>query len=101
MRHHDGGDRRHDAFTEKLRRSSEAVQEYNAGLGDSEQFAVTGSLLRQLSKVKPGLVKQWTDENKAAIDAYNAGYGSRQNVGKPDPRTVIKWSEAAYGNYEW
>ena len=95
------GNRRHDAFTEKLRRSFEAVQEYNAGLDDSEQFAVTGSLLRQLSKVKPGLVKQWMAENKAAIDAYNAGYGSRQNVGKPDPRSVIKWSEAAYGAYEW
>ena len=94
------GNRRHDAYAEKLRRSFESVQEYNAGLDDSEQFAVTGSLLRQLSRVKPGLVKQWTKENKAALDAYNAGYGTRQNVGKPAPRTAIKWSEA-YGNYEW
>ena len=95
------GNRRHDAFTEKLRRSFEAVQEYNAGLDDSEQFAVTGSLLRQLSKVKPGLVKQWMTESKAELDSYNAGYGTRQNVGKPDPRTVVKWSESAYGTYEW
>ena len=94
------GNRRHDAFTEKLRRSFEAVQEYNAGLDDSEQFAVTGSLLRQLTGVKPGLVKQWTSENKAELDAYNAGYGARQNVGKPAPQSVIKWSEA-YGEYEW
>ena len=94
------GNRRHDAFTEKLRRSFEAVQESNAGLDDSEQFAVTGSLLRQLTGVKPGLVKQWMEENKAALDSYNAGYGMRQNTGKPEPKLVIKWSEA-YGKYEW
>ena len=94
------GDRRHDAYHEKLRRSVEAIQEYNAGLDDSDQFAITGSLLRQLSKVKPGLVKQWMSEHKSGIDSYNAGYSSRQNVGKPDPRSAIKWS-AAYGEYDW
>jgi len=40
-------------------------------------------------------------ENKAALDSYNSGYGSRQNVGKPDPKAVIKWSEQAYGIYDW
>ena len=59
------GDWRHDAYGEKLRRSVEAVQEYNAGRNDSDQFAITGSILRQLSKVKPGLVKEWMAENKA------------------------------------
>ena len=95
------GDRRHDAYAEKLRRSFEAIQEYNAGLDDSEQFSVTGSLLRQLSKVKPRLVKQWAAKNKDALDAYNVGYGARQNVGKPDPQSVIKWNESAYGAYKW
>jgi len=33
-------DRRHDAYAEKLRRSVEAVQEYNAGQDDSEQLIV-------------------------------------------------------------
>ena len=94
------GDRRHDAYHEKLRRSVEAIQEYNAGLDDSDQFAITGSLLRQLSKVKPGLVKQWMSEHKTKIDSYNAGYSSRQNVGKPDLRGAIKWS-SVYGAYEW
>ena len=94
------GNRRHDAFTEKLRRSFEAVQEYNAGLAASRQFAVTGSLLRQLTGVKPGLVKQWMEENKAALDAYNMSYGTRQNTGKPKPREAIKWSEV-YGDYTW
>ena len=95
------GDRRHDAYAEKLRRSVEAIQEYNAGREHSEQFSVTGSLLRQLAKVKPTLVKAWITEHKSELDAYNAGFGARQNAGKPDPREVIKWSEPAYGKYKW
>ncbi|MGD1866117.1 MAG: protelomerase family protein [Phormidesmis sp.] len=95
------GDRRHDAYHEKLRRSVEAVQEYNAGLDTEDQFAITGSILRQLSKVKHALVRQWMSKHSAELDAYNAGYGGRQNTGKPDPREVIKWSEKAYGEYEW
>ncbi len=95
------GDRRHAAYAEKLRRSVEAIQDYNAGLNDSEQFAITGSLLRQLTGTKPGKVKEWMDAHRAEIDSYNAGYSTRQNVGKPAPQSVIKWSEAAYGAYEW
>jgi len=95
------GDRRKNAYREKLRRSVEAIQEYNAGLDLSEQFAITGSLLRQLSKVKPGKVKEWISENEAELEQYNAGFSPRQNTGKPEPRTVIKWSESAYGAYEW
>ena len=95
------GDRRHDAYAEKLRRSVEAIQEYNAGLPHDEQFAITGSILRQITKVKPGKVKLWSDEHRAELDSYNAGYSARHNTGKPHPRCVIKWSEAAYGEYEW
>ena len=95
------GDRRHDAYTEKLRRSVEAVQKYNAGREFDEQFAITGSLLRQLTKVKPGKVKEWMAAYESELDAYNADYGARHNTGKPKPRFVVKWSEAAYGEYEW
>ena len=95
------GDRRHDAYDEKLRRSVEAIQAYNSDLDESEQFSITGSLLRQLSRVKPGLVKKWMTEHKAELDAHNIGYGARQNVGKPAPQSAIKWNEAAYGDYEW
>ena len=95
------GDRRHDAYAEKLRRSVEAIQEYNAGLPHDEQFAITGSILRQLTKVKPGKVKLWSEARRAELDSYNAGYSARHNTGKPDPRSVIKWSEQAYGEYEW
>ena len=95
------GDRRHDAYAEKLRRSVEAIQEYNAGQDDSKQFSITGSILRQLTGVRPHKVKQWMTENKAALNSYNSGYSARQNVGKPDPKSVIRWSEAAYGAYDW
>lgn len=97
------GDRRHDAYPEKLRRTVEAIREYNAGRDMSEQFAITGSLLRQLATVTPRKVAEWVAEHKAELDAYNdgEGFGSRQNTGKPDPHEVIKWSEAAYGAYEW
>lgn len=97
------GYRRHDAYAEKLRRSVEAIQEYNAGRYSSEQFAITGSLLRQLTGVKPGKVKEWMAEHDSELSAYAdvLGHGSRQNVGKPDPREVIKWNEQAYGEYQW
>ena len=94
------GDRRHDAYHEKLRRSVEAIQEYNAGRDDSDQFAITGSLLRQLTKVRPGLVKEWMEEHEAELESYNAGYPARQNTGKPEPREAIKWS-GSYGDYTW
>ncbi len=86
-----------------MRRSVEAVQDYNSGLELAEQFSITGSLLRQLTKVKPGKVKEWMIENDDALDAYGRqmGFAPRQNTGKPDPRSVIKWSEAAYGEYKW
>lgn len=97
------GDRRNDAYPEKLRRSVEAVQEYNAGLETEEQYRITGSLLRQLAKVTPKLVSQWMQAHEAELNAYTEGAGHKayQNKGKADPRSVIKWSEGAYGKYEW
>ena len=96
------GDRRHDACAEKLRRTVEAIQDYNAGLDDSEQFSITGSILRQLTGgVKPRLVKEWMVENEVVLDNCNSSYSSRQNAGEPAPKSAIKWSKAAYGGYEW
>ena len=85
------GDRRHDAYAEKLRRSVEAIQEYNAGRYSDEQFAITGSLLRQLTKVKPGKVAEWMAQHEAELSAYadELGHGPRQNTGKPDVRSAI------------
>ena len=95
------GDRRHYAYDEKLCRSVKAIQEHNAGLDDGEQFSVTSSLLHQLSCVKPGLAKKRMAEHKTDLDAYNAGDGARQNVGKLDSCSVVKWSEEVYGTYKW
>ena len=97
------GDRRRDAYREKLRRSVEAVKEYNAGRELDDQFAITGSLLRQLTKGKPEKVSEWMQANETDLDAYDRamGFAPRQNTGKPDPRSVIKWSESAYGAYDW
>jgi hypothetical protein len=95
------GSSRTGAHAEELRRSVEAIQDYNAGLNDSEQFAITGSLLRQLTKVKPNRVKEWMQAHQAELGNYNAGYSARQNTSKPNPRSVIKWNEAAYGAYDW
>ena len=66
-----------------------------------DSYGSINGLMRQLTGVKPGKVKAWMDENKAALDSYNSGYSRRQNVGKPDSKSVIKWSESAYGAYEW
>lgn len=43
------------------------------------------------------------DEHKAELDGYSdvQGHSYQQNKGKADIREVIKWSEAAYGTYEW
>ena len=97
------GDRRNDAYKEKLRRSVEAMQEYNAGLELAEQFRINTSTLRALAGVSPKMIKPWMDEHKAELDSYtNAqGHGFKQNTGKPDPRSVIKWNEQAYGAYDW
>ena len=97
------GDRRNDAYKEKLRRSVEAIQEYNAGLELPEQFKINTSILRALAGVSPKMIKPWMAERKAELESYtNAqGHGFKQNAGKPDPRSVIKWSEQAYGEYQW
>ncbi len=52
------GDRRRDAYAEKLRRSVDAIQEYNAGRELSEQYAINSSSLRQMTKIKPDKVKE-------------------------------------------
>lgn len=95
-------DRRNDAYKEKLRRSVEAIQEYNAGRELSEQYGISNSLLRQMAKVKPEKIKEWMDERQSELDSYRdaQGHTYQQNKGKV-VRDDIKWSEQAYGAYEW
>ena len=97
------GDRRNDAYKEKLRRSVEAIQEYNAGLERPEQYGINTSVLCQMTKVKPTLIREWMDAHEAELTAYSEAQGHiyQQNKGKPNARRVIKWSEQAYGVYDW
>ena len=46
---------------ESQAKAQEAIQEYNADLPHDEQFAITGSILRQITKVKPGKMKEWSE----------------------------------------
>lgn len=96
-------DLRKAAHKERLRRSVEAVQEYNAGRELSEQYGINTSLLRHLAGVSPKAIRPWMNEHEEELTAYaNAqGHIYQQNKGKDDPRSVMKWSEAAYGEYDW
>ena len=93
----------HNASDEKMRRSFEAVKEYNSGKHDSDRYAVNTSLLRQLTKSRASTVKAWMTAHADELTEYENEWEPtyRQNVGKPDPRTVMKWSEVIYGEYEW
>ena len=53
--------------------------------------------------VKPDKVKEWMAEHNSELSAYSdaLGHGSRQSVGKPEPREVVKWNQKAYGEYQW
>lgn len=95
------GSKKRGAAEERLRRTVEAIQEYNAGRDLSEQIAINKGSLRKLAGVNVKRVNDWVDENSAELDQYTEaqGHGFRQNVGKD--LSIIKWSEAAYGAYEW
>ncbi|NJM84993.1 MAG: hypothetical protein HC839_01655 [Leptolyngbyaceae cyanobacterium RM2_2_21] len=95
------GSRKRGGAEEKLRRTIEAIQEYNAGRQLEEQIAINKGSLRKITKVKAQSVNEWVDEHAEAIVAYShtQGHGYRQNVGKD--LSVIKWNEDAYGVYEW
>ncbi|WP_346293801.1 protelomerase family protein [Sphaerothrix gracilis] len=88
------------AFEERLRRSVEAIQEYNAGRPLEEQIAINAGSLRKIAKGNVQAINMWV-KNNDELEAYSAAQGHtyRQNVGKD--LSVIKWNEDAYGAYEW
>ncbi|PZO58056.1 MAG: hypothetical protein DCF15_05835 [Phormidesmis priestleyi] len=53
--------------------------------------------------VKPDKVNEWMAEYQCELLAHTDAlrHGSRQNVGKPEPREVVKWNQEAYGEYQW
>ncbi|WP_346294493.1 hypothetical protein, partial [Sphaerothrix gracilis] len=88
------------AFEERLRRSVEAIQEYNAGRPLEEQIAINAGSLRKIAKGNVQAINMWV-KNNDELEAYSAAQGHtyRQNVGKD--LSVVKWNEEAYGAYEW
>jgi hypothetical protein len=95
------GSKKRGAAEERLRRTVEAIQEYNAGRELAEQIAVNKGSLRSLAGVNAQTINTWVDDHAAELAQYSEaqGHGYRQNVGQD--LSVIKWSEAAYGAYEW
>ncbi|NEP17339.1 MAG: hypothetical protein F6J97_10600 [Leptolyngbya sp. SIO4C1] len=97
------GDRSPGSADEKIRRSIEAFQDYNAGLPQSEQWAITPTVVQKLSGSNSQRVQDYLERHAEVakmLEQYNAGFGYHQNRGKGNPRDSVKWS-VAYGEYKW
>ncbi len=103
------------ANCEKLRRSLEALEAWNLRNGRSGGYAPTAGFLASLAGIDEAQAAQWLARPAIAADValLMAGLnidskGARlfntmknESERKPSARSVIKWSEALYGPYEW
>lgn len=88
---------------EKIRRSIEALYEYNEGRASAEQWSMTATVVQKLSGSNANRVRAYLLEHpevEQRLEKYNQDYGYQQNRGKGHPRKVVKWP-ASYGEYEW
>ena len=88
---------------EKIRRSIEAVQEFNAGLDKEDQWSITPTVLQKLSGSNANRVKDYLSRHPdiaEMLKQYNSGFGYHQNRYRGDPREAMRWA-LAYGEYEW
>ncbi len=88
---------------EKIRRSIEAVQDFNAGLDKEDQWSITPTVIRKLSGSNGNRVKDYLErypEIAEMLEQYNSGFGYHQNRYRGDPREAMRWP-SAYGEYEW
>ena len=88
---------------EKIRRSIEALYEYNEGRSPSEQWSITPTVVQKLSGSNANRVKDYLErhsEVERRLAQYNQDYGYQQNRGKGHPRDSVKWP-VSYGEYEW
>ena len=88
---------------EKVRRSIEALYEYNEGRSSSEQWSITSTVVQKLSGSNANRVKEYLERHpkvEQRLKKYNQDYGYQQNRGKGHPRESVKWP-ASYGAYEW
>ncbi len=84
---------------EKIRRSIEALHEYNEGRPHIEQWSITPTVVQKLSGSNANRVKDYL-ERHPEVEQYNQDYGYQQNRGKGHPRDSVKWP-VSYGEYEW
>ena len=97
------GSRLPGSADEKVRRSIEAIQEFNAGLDKEDQWAITPTVIQKLSGSNANRVRDYLSrhpETEAMLEQYNSGFGYHQNRYRGDPREAMRWS-LAYGEYEW
>ena len=88
---------------EKIRRSIEALYEYNEGRSHSEQWSITPTVVQKLSGSNANRVKEYLERHpkvEQRLKKYNQDYGYQQNRGKGHPRESVKWP-VSYGKYEW
>ena len=88
---------------EKIRRSIEALYEYNEGRSHPEQWSITPTVVQKLSGSNANRVKDYLSRHpkvEQRLEQYNQDYGYQQNRGKGHPRDSVKWL-VAYGEYEW
>ena len=88
---------------EKIRRSIEALYEYNEGRSHSEQWSITPTVVQKLSGSNANRVKEYLErhpEVEQRLKKYNQDYGYQQNRGKGHPRDSVQWP-TSYGEYEW
>ncbi len=88
---------------EKVRRSIEALYEYNEERAFAEQWSITPTVVQKLSGSNANRVKDYLLRHAdiaKRLEKYNKDYGYQQNRGKGDPRERVKWP-ASYGAYEW
>ena len=78
---------------EKIRRSIEAVQEFNAGLDKEDQWSITPTVLQKLSGSNANRIKDYLSrhpEIAQMLKQYNSGFGYHQNRYRGDPREAMR-----------
>ena len=88
---------------EKIRRSIEAVYEYNEGKDAADQWSITPTVIQKLSGSNANRVKGYLARHPKVVERlkqYNRDYGYHQNRGKGNPRDTVKWPKSC-GTYDW
>jgi len=88
---------------EKIRRSIEAIYEFNEGREAAAQWSITPTVIQKLSGSNANRVKAYLSDHPQVVktlEKYNKDFGYHQNRGKGTPRDTVKWP-ASYGAYDW